>query len=104
MIVFVGFFAAIQVYVAYTLYKSYRASTKTGWHRYIDAAQGSVTILWSKFSMAVTALAGLIATLADYLGDPSIGQAIKSYLKPEYVAVFVVAVQVITIWARKRTL
>jgi len=91
-------------YAGWTLYHQYRASTKTGWQRYLDAAEGSATILWAKFVMGVGAFAGLLSEAAEYLNEPSISSAIQSVLKPPYVAAFLVFVSVITIWARKRTL
>ena len=91
-------------YTAWTLYSQYRASSSTGWQRYLDAATGSATILWQKFVIAISALAGLLSQTAEYFNEPSISNAIKSALKPEYVAAFMVFVAVITIWARKRTL
>ena len=103
-IIFILIFAGLLIYDGYVLYTQYRASTSTGWQRYLDAAEGSATILWARFSRLVAALAALIAMVPDYLGDPALSQEIKANLKPEYVVLFVVGVQAITIWARKRTL
>lgn len=91
-------------YVGWTVFSQYRASTATGWRRWLAAAEGSATILWQKFVIGVSALAGVLSELADYFNEPSISSAIQSALKPSYVAAFVIFVGVITIWARKRTL
>ncbi len=103
-IILLCIFFGIFGYVGWTLYSQYRASTATGWRRYLDAAEGSATILWQKFVIAVTALAGVLSQAADYFNDPSISSAIQSVLKPQYVAAFTIAVALVTIWARKRTL
>ena len=103
-IVFAIIFVAFLSYAGWTVYTEYRASTNTGWKRWLDAAEGSATILWAKFVMAVGALAGGLSQFADYLGEPSISSAIQSVLKPQYVAAFVIFVAVVTVWARKRTL
>lgn len=94
----------ILAYVGWTIYSEYKASAKTGWQRWLDAAEGSATILWAKFVMGVGAVTGALTSLADYFNEPSISSTIQSVLKPQYVAVFVVFIGIITVWARKRTL
>lgn len=54
--------------------------------------------------MIVGSITGAAASAADYFNEPAIADAIKSVLKPEYVAAFTVFVAIVTIWARKRTL
>lgn len=103
-LVAIAIFIGILGYLGYTLYTQYRASSATGWHRYLDAAEGSATILWQKFVMVVSVAAGGLASIAEYFNEPSISSAIQAALKPQYVAAFMVFVAVITIWARKRTL
>lgn len=100
LIILLGIFA----YVGWTYFHAYQESTATGWRRWLNAAQGSATILWAKFCIFVGALAGLLSQAADYLGDPSLSQAIQTQLKPQYVAIFIILVSVVSIWARKRTL
>jgi len=98
------FFAAIA-YAGWTLYSEYKNSTENpGWHRWLDAAQGSATILWSKFVMLVGSLTGLLVSVTDYFNEPAISNAIKTYMTPQAWTAVMLAVTVITIWARKRTI
>ncbi len=91
-------------YAGYTLYTNYRGSTQTGWHRYLDAAEGSATILWAKVSMIVASLAGGLASIADYFNEPTVGAAIQKYMTPTTASALGIIFAVVTIWARKRTL
>jgi hypothetical protein len=103
-IIFAILFVAMLSYAGWTIYTEYSASKETGFHRWIDAAEGSATILWSKFVMIVTALAGLLAEGADYFNAPGVGDAIKAVMKPEYVMAGMILISLVTVWARKRTL
>lgn len=95
---------AIIAYFGFTFYKALRDASGSTWQRVIAAAQGSATILWARFVALVGLATGGLASAADYLGDPSIGSAIQTYGKPQYVAAALVLIAVITTWARKRTL
>jgi hypothetical protein len=77
---------------------------RDGWRRWLNAAQGSATILWAKFCIFVGALAGLLSQAADYLGDPSVSQAIQSRSSRNMWRSSLIFVSVVSIWARKRTL
>jgi hypothetical protein len=99
-----GILVVASLYVGGTVIAQYVSATGTIWQRLLQAAQGSATILWAKFTILVAALAGWLGEGATYLGDPSIASAIQAALKPEYVAIFTIFVMVVTVWARKRTL
>lgn len=75
------------------------------WDRALAAGKGSATILLQRFVALVTAIASALAFMAtNYLDDPSLATAIQSALKPEYVGGAMLAIALLTIWARKRTL
>ena len=95
---------AIIGYFGYEFYKGYREATGTPFERAVEAAKGSATILWARFVTLVGLATGGLASAADYLGDPSIGTAIQTYGKPQYIAAALVLIALITTWARKRTL
>lgn len=95
---------AIIAYFGYEFYKAYRAASGTIFQRSVAAAKGSATVLWARFVGLVGLATGGLASAADYLGDPSIGAAIQTYGKPQYIAAALVLIALVTTWARKRTL
>lgn len=94
----------IAAYVAYVIVSSYLASSGTVRERLLATSQNSATILWSKFVMLLGFATAGMDFVADLLGMPEVKDMIQSVMKPQYVAVFVVAVAAITILARKRTM
>ena len=92
----------VVAYFGWTFYKGYRAATGSVPARIIAAAKGSATILWAQFCALVGLATSGLVNLSDLLGDPSVGQAIQTYLKPQYVAAALVVISGITIWARTR--
>lgn len=94
----------IAAYVAYIIVSSYLASSGTIWERLLATSQNSATILWSKFVMLLGFATAGMDFVADLLGMPEVKDMIQSVMKPQYVAVFVVAVAAITLLARKRTM
>jgi hypothetical protein len=95
---------ALVAYSAIDLAIRYRVTVGSPWERLIVAGRDSATILWQRFVIIVAGLAGSLGELADWLNEPALKEAIQASLKPEYVAVFTVAVALVTIVARKRTL
>lgn len=96
--------AAFVAYVVYVVVSTWIRETGSPWQRVLATAQHSATILWAKFTAVLAIIAGGLEYVADYLGTPEIGDAIKAAMKPQYVAAFMVLVAIVTIWARKRTL
>lgn len=93
-----------MVYFISEFVKDYAKYEGTWWERALSASQESATILWSKFVALLGMGAGSLVSLSDYLNDPALTAAIKAALKPEYLVPFGIAVAVITIYVRKRTL
>lgn len=89
-------------FYAYEFYRGYRAATGTLWERLVAGAKGSATILWARFVQVVAALTTWLVSASDLLNAPSVGQAIQTYLKPEYVAAAFVLIAVISEVARRR--
>lgn len=94
----------LVVYTAVDLWLRYRDAVGSPWQRLLSAGRDSATILWQRFVIVVTGLAGTLGEAADWLNEPALKDAITAALKPEYVAAFTIAVALITIAARKRTL
>lgn len=95
---------ALVAFLAYDFVSEYRAAVGSAWERAIAAGKGSATILWARLTMLVAALSDLLTQAADWLNAPGVADGIRSVLKPEYVAVFVVGLALVTELARRRSL
>jgi hypothetical protein len=84
--------------------RDYIATTGSIGERLLAAGKGSATIVWSRFSAVVAALAGALSGLADWLNAPGVSEAIQSCLKPEWVALYVLGLALVSEFARRRTL
>lgn len=99
------FFAAILAYIAYTVAQAWRSNTAgSTWERILATASSSSTILWQKFVALIAIVTAGFDYLADVLGMPDVKETIQSMMNPKYVAGFVLAVAIVTIFARRRTL
>lgn len=103
-IVFAIALAGVAGFFIWEFVSDYSAAAGSAWERLLAAGKGSATIVWSRFSAIVAALAGTLSGLADWLNAPGVGEAIQSYLKPEWVALYVLGVALIAELARRRTL
>lgn len=72
--------------------------------RILAAGRNSATIAWQRFVIIISTAAASLSFVADYFNAPGVSDAIKSVLKPEYVAAFVVGVALISELARRRSL
>jgi hypothetical protein len=103
-IAFTAVVLAIFAYVVFDFAREYIRASGSTWDRLIAAGKGSATIVWQRFVMLISAVAGGLASLADWLNAPGLADAIKDAMTPEYVAFFMIAVAIITEIARRRTL
>lgn len=103
-IVFALFLIAIVAFFVFDMVKLYAATPGSTWDRILAAGRGSATIVWGRFVAIVAAAIGLLPDAADLFGDPSLGDAIKAALNPQYVAAFTIGIALISIFARRRTL
>jgi hypothetical protein len=70
------------------------------WDKLKAAFLHSVTILWAR----VVALAGLaLAFVPTLIGDPNVSLLAQSFLKPQYLPLYLVAIGIITELCRRRT-
>lgn len=96
--------ALAMAYYVVEFLRDYAKATGTMWEKALTASEESATMLWGKF-VAFIGMGGTAAvSLSDYFNDPTLTDAIKAALKPEFVAPFVFLVAVVTIYARRRTL
>lgn len=69
------------------------------WEKIKKFFKESETIFWARLQVFIGAIVAAILSVAN---DPSINEAIKSVLKPEYVPYYVIAFGIITEIARRR--
>lgn len=98
------FFGSLLAYIAYVVSSAWKNQTGTVWQRILGTANESATILWAKFVAAIAIIVGGMDYIADIIGAPEVKDAIQGVMNPKYVAGFLVAVALITVIARKRTM
>lgn len=98
------FFGSLLAYVSYVIFSSWKNQTGTVWQRILGTANESATILWAKFVAAIAIIVGGMDYIADMVGSPEVKEAIQGVINPKYVAGFLLAVALITVIARKRTM
>jgi hypothetical protein len=85
--------------------RQYRKATGSTWERLLSAGKESATILWGKFCILLSGLIASLDSLADLLNMPELKTYIEMALgNPKAVAGVMLALSVVTIYARKRTL
>lgn len=97
------FMLAAAGWIVWTFSREYKEAKGTIWERALEASRDSATILWSKLVIVATVFVNGVAYLASAMDSGTVEQ-IKLYLPAEYVAGFIVAVMLITIIARLRSM
>jgi len=66
----------------------------------------SITMAWGYLLAAGGTVFALLDQIAAFAGDPTLGEQVKTALQthPEYIGYFTIAVSVLTIFARMRTI
>ena len=70
----------------------------------LTAFSNSLTILWTRFRIAVTAAVAFLASAASYLNLPGVSTFIHTYATPVTVAALLMGADVVTELARRRNL
>ncbi len=96
--------SGIFIFVVVDAVRRWRGATGTASQRLLAIGRQSATVLWARFTVLVATLTDGLIELADLVGSPAVAAAIAQYLKPSTVAAIMVAVAVISEWARRRTL
>ena len=103
MIYIVGaLFFVLAALIIFGFVRKYRAATGTVKERFMAAFSDSGTIVIQRFLAFCGSIIGGLAWLAEVLNAPGVAQAIQAYLKPEYVAVAMIALAIITEMVRRR--
>jgi hypothetical protein len=95
---------AIVLYVVLDFVRSYAGAAGRWWERVWVAGKQSATILWARFTVAVAGFAEVLVFVADVLGAPGVVEHIRAVLAPEHVSIMLVAVALVSEFARRRTL
>ena len=96
--------AAAAAYGVYRAAAVYRATAGSPWDKLLATAKNSATVLW-QYVVAGSGVVMLYAgQAADLLNMPEVRVFIQERMQPEYVGGALVAIAVITVVARLRTL
>lgn len=93
--------AGLLAYIVYDFVAEYRAAAGTTWQRIVAAGKKTETILWARFVALVGCLTDLLVQAADWLNAPGLTDAIREAMQPQYVAGFIIAVALVTEFARR---
>jgi hypothetical protein len=103
-IMFLALLAAALGYGLYRAIAVYRMSDGSPWDKLLATAKNSATVLW-QYIVAGGGIAMLyLGQAAELLNMPEMRTFIQEKLQPEYVGSALLAIAVITIVARLRTL
>ena len=69
------------------------AKIKATWQRVLKWCKDSETLVWARLQMI---LGAVVAVVMGLLADPSINEAIKSILNPDYVPYYVIVFGLLT--------
>lgn len=69
------------------------------WAKIKKFFKDSETIFWARLQVFIGAIVAAVLSVAN---DPTVSEAIKAILKPEYVPYYVIAFGIITELARRR--
>lgn len=98
-------FAALSVYIAVTVYMSYRKnSSLTGWARWRATAMDSATMLWGKFSLLIAGIVANLDTFFNAVGLPQVTDAINKYADPRIAAAIIAVIAAGSMIFRSRTI
>lgn len=101
--VFVVVSLAALVYVGGSVAIRYREATGSTWDKLKATVRGSLTVLWSKVLIVLTAGFGFVAEAAGVLNDPELKAQLMSIINPEYVPFIGLFVAVVTLLVRLRS-
>ncbi len=95
---------AALLWVGYSVATGYATATGTPSERLWQGFRASATIIVGKVTALVGGLLTLVPSMADLVGSPEIKTALEGLLTPKAMSVAVLAIGLVTVWARTRTL
>lgn len=93
---------AVALYFAWDLYRAYKAAIGSTSQRVGAAFKGAAKSAWTGFTVAVSAIIGMLAQLADFVNAPSVANSLTTWGKPSIVAGIMIASAVILEYAKRR--
>jgi hypothetical protein len=96
--------AAALGFFIYRAVTGYQAATGTVWQRLWAAVEGSASILWGYFVVAVGTVLDWTVQVATYAGQPDVSNYIQTNISAATASKVVAAIGLITVLARLRTL
>jgi hypothetical protein len=91
-------------FIVYDAYRVYKATPGTAW---MTAFHDSATIALARLGSLGSAIIAAVVSISSYLGDPNIGDAVKtatSAINPALIPFIPVVILVLAEFARRRTL
>ena len=95
---------AALLWVGYSIWTGYASAQGAPSERLWQGFRASATVIVGKVTAAVGGLLTLVPSAADLVGSPEIKTALEGLLTPKAMSVAVLAIGLVTVWARTRTL
>ena len=96
--------AALAAFAVYKFVERYREATGSTWQKLLTAAQGSASMLWHYITVAGGTVMVWSTNAADAFNLPDVRDFIQGHLSPEMFGITLVAIALIGMFARWRTL
>jgi hypothetical protein len=91
----------IAAYLIWDVVQAYKAAAGDAWQRCVAASKDAAKSMWTGFTVMVTAAAGALASLADFVNAPSVASAVQTYAQPKIVAAVMIGSAIIIEWAKR---
>ena len=91
-------------WILFTFVRAWIVETGSFWQRTLKAGKDSATIVWAKVVLVAGGLVAVLDKIAGLAGDPSLAAQIQQYATPQLVSYVMIAIMLVNIWARLRTL
>jgi len=91
-------------WIAFTFFRAWMIETGSFWQRTLEAGQKSATIVWAKLVIMAAGIVAGLDKIADLVGDTTLTAQIQQYVTPQMVGYVMIAIMLVNVWARLRTL
>lgn len=91
-------------WIAFTFAHAWMIGAGSFWQRTLQAGQRSATIVWAKLVIMAGGVVVVLDKIADLAGDPTLTAQIQQYATPQMVGYVTIAIMLVNVWARLRTL
>jgi hypothetical protein len=91
-------------WIAFTFARAWMVETGSFWQRTLKAGQQSATIVWAKLVIMAGGIVAVLDKAANLAGDPTLTTQIQQYVTPQVVGYVMMAIMLVNVWARLRTL